>query len=104
MTTAEFQEFVRQRADRFRGSAPESAESLGKVEQELGVSLPRSLKWLLSEYGYSQSAGVSNVDDSVHLSRHVRELYGVPDRYVILEDWDDGGLLVVDTGEETSKA
>ncbi|HET6777523.1 MAG TPA: hypothetical protein VFH26_01405, partial [Gemmatimonadales bacterium] len=60
------------------------------------------LRWLVSEYGYSLCSGVTNVPASGYLTRVVREQFGVPSRFVVLEDWDDGGLLVVDTGEETS--
>jgi hypothetical protein len=80
----------------------ESEETLARLEQQLGASLPRSVRWLLSQYGYSECAGISNVHDCVSLTRVVRELYRADQRYVVLEDWDDGGLLVVDTGVETS--
>ena len=102
MTTAGFREFVLDREDWFRGRLPESEESLHYAEQRLGVRLPESLRWLLSGFGYWHGTGVSDLEESVTDTLLARERLQLPPRYVILENYHDGGLILLDTGDETS--
>ena len=102
MTTAEFREFVRSREEWFRGRLPESEASFENVEQRLGVRLPESLRWLLTEFGYWHGTGVSNLEDSVTQTLLARRHLQLPIRYVVLENHHDGGLILLDTGDETS--
>lgn len=102
MTTAEFREFVRDREEWFRGRLPESEQSLGQAERQLGIRLPESVRWLLVEYGYWHGTGIANLADAVKDTRLARERLGLSSRYVILDNNGDAGLAVIDTGEETS--
>jgi hypothetical protein len=102
MTTAEFREFVSGREEWFRGRFPESDESLQRVEQQLGVRLPESLRWLLTKFGYWHGTGIGNLEDSVTETMLAREHHGLPTRYVVLDNHHDGGLTLLDVGDETS--
>jgi len=102
MTTAEFQDFVRAREEWFRGRFPESEETLRHVEEQLGVRLPESIRWLLTEYGYWHGTGISNLEDSLAETRLAREHLGLPTHLIVLENHHDGGLILIDTGEQTS--
>jgi hypothetical protein len=102
MTTAQFQEFVRAAEVWFCGRFPQSEESLREVERNLGVSLPTSLRWLLKEYGYWHGTGVSNLESSVTETQLAREHLGLPHQFIVLENHHDGGIILIDTGEQTS--
>jgi hypothetical protein len=92
-----FTEFVKQNDSRYRGVAHESPQAILSYEQRLGVSLPESLSWLLSEYGYSFSAGVDSLSDSVESTLRLRVSEGLPHSYVLLNDWNDSGIVLLST-------
>jgi hypothetical protein len=78
---------------------PETGEELRAAEQALGLSLPESMKWLLSEWGYRRGCGVDSLEDAVEVTLRCRENCGVPSRIVVLNDWQDGGVVWMDRGE-----
>lgn len=100
MTTDEFRAFVRGNEVWFRGRLPETDASLLVAERRLGVPLPRSLTWLLTEYGYWHGTAVSNLDDSVRDTLSAREHLGLPVQFIVLENFQDAGVILVDTGEQ----
>lgn len=100
MTTDELKAFVKSHEVWFRGRLPETDSSLAEAEQLLGVPLPRSLRWLLTEYGYWHGTAVSNLDDSVRDTLSAREHLGLPTRFIVLENLQDGGVVLVDTEEQ----
>jgi hypothetical protein len=102
MTTDEFRAFVRANEEWFRGRLPETEESLSSVESSLGVRLPQSMRWLLKEYGYWHATGISNLADSVKDTLAARTHYGLPHGFVVLENLQDAGLILIDTADETS--
>jgi hypothetical protein len=102
MTLEEFKAYVESRADWFRGRFPESDESLKNVEEALEVPLPVSLKWLLKEYGYWHATSVSSLEESVRATSEARAYHNLPKRYIVLNDYQDGGLILIDTGESSS--
>ena len=102
MTFHQFQEFVAANIDWFRGRLPETESSLQHVEQALGVELPGSVKWLLKEHGYWHGTGVSNLEDAVKDTLDARRHLALPGRFVVLDNFQDGGIILLDTGEETS--
>lgn len=81
----------------FYGVAPETPEALRAAELQLGCQLPPSLKWLLSEYGYSGCSGIPSLWDAVELTTRCRKSLGLPGRYVLLDDRGDGGVVCLDT-------
>ena len=105
MTLAQFQAFVQQNIRWFDGVAPETQESLRSAEHHLGYLLPPSLKWLLSEWGYSEACGIGSLEEAVARTLELRKTIGLPVRYLILNDWGDAGLVyldakVIDTNDE----
>jgi hypothetical protein len=72
MTLQEFQAFVGSHADRFVGVHPHPAAELDRMERILGGRLPDALRWLLTEYGYSECCGVSNLNGGSPLSASMR--------------------------------
>ena len=102
MTFNQFQEFVAANIDWFRGRLRETDSSLLQVEQALGVELPDSVKWLLKEHGYWHGTGVSNLEGTVRDTLDARRHLALPNRFVVLNNFQDGGLILIDTGEETS--
>jgi hypothetical protein len=102
MTLHEFQDFVAVNIDWFRGRLPETDSSLQQVERTLGVELPGSLKWLLSEHGYWHGTGVSNLEDTVKDTLDARQHLSLPNKFVVLENFQDGGVILIDADEVTS--
>lgn len=102
MTLLEFQRFVADHIDWFRGRLPETESSLREFEQALGVNLPASVKWLLKEQGYWRASGVSSLEEAVRDTVLARAHLDLPMRYIVLDNFDDGGVVLVDTGDETS--
>src|SRR5437867_7932442 len=98
----QFQDFVAGNIEWFHGRFPETESSLQQVEQALGVELPASAKWLLKEHGYWHGTGVSNLEDAVKDTLDARRYHGLPTRFVVLDNFQDGGIILIDTGEETS--
>jgi len=101
MTFDEFHRFVAANFDWFHGRSPETESSFQYVEQTLGVALPTSLKWLLMTHGYWHGTGVSNLDDTVKDTLDARQVLGLPKTFVILENFQDGGVVLIDTNELT---
>ena len=97
MTLAEFQSLVQQNAEWFQGVHPETADSIAEAERRIGKALPPSLKWLLVEWGYSAVRGVDSLGDAVADTLRLRESLGLPEQYVILNDWQDRGVVFFDT-------
>lgn len=102
MTFNQFQDFVAANIDWFRGRLPETDSSMERIEHALGVELPRSLKWLLKEHGYWHGTGVSNLDDTVRDTQAARRALGLPGAFVVLENLQDGGVVLIDTSEVAS--
>src|SRR5690349_4555030 len=97
MTQAEFRSMVVQNSRWFEGVSPETADSIRKAEQQLGCALPSSMKWLLSMWGYSSACGIASLDDTVADTLNARRTLGLEERYIILNNWQDGGYVVMDT-------
>lgn len=78
------------------GHRKESEESLAWVEAELQVSLPEEFKWFLQVCGYGECQAVSNLAASVPDTKRFREAVGMPKRYVVLDDRNDSGAVLLD--------
>lgn len=102
MTTEEFKAFVRTNEEWFRGRLPETEDSLSSAELTLGVRLPESIRWLLQEYGYWHATGISDLADTVKDTLAARTHHSLSRRFIVLENRQDAGLILVDTGDETS--
>ncbi len=102
MTTAEFMAFAKANEPWFRGRLPESEATLAAAEATLGVKLPQSLRWLLQGWGYWHGTAVSSLSDTVRDTIEARRVHGLPGEFIILENFHDGGLILVDTRDEPS--
>lgn len=102
MTFHRFQDFVAANIDWFHGRLPETDASLQEAEERLGVELPHSIKWLLKQHGYWHGTGVSNLGDAVETTIRWRSQGLLPTRFVVLDDREDAGVILIDTGELTS--
>jgi hypothetical protein len=96
MTLDALRKMVEANGTRFRGVHPESAASLDMAERALGVNLPSSLHWLLKSWGYSAACGVDSLDEAVTATLRCRSAFGLPARYVVLNDWGDAGVVVLE--------
>lgn len=103
MTFLQFQDFVAANVDWFRGRLPETESSLKEAEKVLGVELPCSVKWLLKEHGYWHGTGVSNLENAVTDTLDARRHLALPSRWVVLDNFQDGGLILIDAAAETSR-
>jgi hypothetical protein len=103
MTTDEFEAFVKSNEEWFRGRLAETELSLTEAERSLGVALPQSLRWLLKEYGYWHGTAVSNLEDTVKDTLAAREHLGLPANFVVLENHEDGGLIIINTSEQSCR-
>ncbi|MDP6546553.1 MAG: SMI1/KNR4 family protein [Phycisphaerae bacterium] len=92
-----FRQFVEDNVRWFRGHAPESDESLNAAERVLGISLPIDVRWLLRDYGYWHATGISSLDETVNDTQLAREHVNLPDRFVVLYNHQDGGVILLDT-------
>lgn len=93
----EFRQFVKAHARWFRGRLPESDATLDAAEESLGVSLPQDIRWVLRDYGYWHATGISSLDEIVSNTQAAREHLGLPCRFVVLYDHQDGGVILLDT-------
>jgi hypothetical protein len=103
MNLTSLKELVAANADWFRGVHPETERSLADAERSLGVVLPETLKWLLSEHGYSSACGVPNLGESIELTLRCRRSIDLPACYVILEDKGDAGVVLLDTASSEGR-
>ncbi len=92
-----FRQFVEANARWFRGHLPESDATLDDAEETLGVSLPQDVRWLLRDYGYWHATGISSLDETVSNTLAAREHLNLPARFVVLYDYQDGGVILLDT-------
>jgi hypothetical protein len=96
MTLPDFQVFVGAHPDCFAGVHPHSAGGLDRLEQALGYRLPETLRWLLENQGYSDCCGVDNIEEAVEQTLSCRRSIALPLNWLILNDWGDGGIVLLD--------
>lgn len=83
-----------------RGDKKETEEALSAVEVALDVRLPADVRWLLLECGYGPVHAVSNMQESIEDTRRFRTAVGLDLRYVVLDDYGDAGVVLLDTSSE----
>lgn len=92
-----FEQFVEANARWFRGHLPESESSLDAAEQSLGVAIPQQIRWLLRDFGYWHATGISSLGEMISSTHTAREHLKLPARFLVLEDNQDGGVILLDT-------
>ncbi|HKY22534.1 MAG TPA: SMI1/KNR4 family protein [Vicinamibacterales bacterium] len=96
MTFEEFKAFVGRHAHLFGGAPREVEGSIEQAEARLGFRLPETLRWLLREHGYAEAAGVDSLAMSVEATLRCRRALSLPNKYIVLNDWGDVGVVVMD--------
>jgi len=79
---SEFEQFISEQAEWFRGLNPESSAALAGAEQQLGLNFPVTLKWLLTQYGYWRATGVGGLPFIVGATQAYRPHF--PDHWIVL--------------------
>jgi len=89
----------------FRGHLPETDASLDLAEMQLGVALPKDIRWILRDCGYWHATGISSLVEIIVNTLAAREHLHLPHRFVVLYDHQDGGVIILDTelDEETEE-
>ena len=97
MKIGTFRILVSTNARWFQGRRREKSAALANAESVLGVKFPDSLKWLLRDWGYSAASGIPSLASAVEATLRCRSALGLPRRYVVLEDRNDAGVVILDT-------
>jgi hypothetical protein len=92
-----FRQFVAANERWFRGRCAESETTLRNAEETLGIRLPDDFRWLLSTYGYWHATGISSLDETITDTQAARTHLGLPKRFVVLYNHQDGGAILLDT-------
>lgn len=94
---SDFQKFVRNNEKWFSGRLNETNTTLNFVEFELNITLPMDIRWLLEKYGYSDGTGISNIQESISITKLARKNVLLPNQYIVLYDHQDSGVILLDT-------
>ncbi|NLY00899.1 MAG: SMI1/KNR4 family protein [Rhodopirellula sp.] len=97
MDLTEFQSLVEGNSEWFRGVHPETPESIAAAEGVIGFPLPRSMRWLLQNWGYSSVCGIEALDQAVATTVRCRQSMCLPLFYLILMDWGDAGVVYLES-------
>lgn len=95
MNYTKLQEFIKKYGDDDDFTGGVSEEKVSEIENKLQVTLPKSYKWFLRNYG---SGGIFGIDiqgydydgaSVVELTKNYREFYKLIDGIVVIEDIDE---------------
>lgn len=89
-----------QHPDLLKGTKKETEEDLRAVEVALAVRLPSDVRWLLLECGYGAVHAVPNIQESVDHTMRFRSATGLASKFVVLNDMNDAGVVLLDTSSE----
>jgi hypothetical protein len=93
---ADFKMLVASNDRRYRGVRPHSEQEFAAMEARIGYRFPESIRWLLSTHGYGDATGIDNLDESVAATLRCRQTIGLPANWLILNDWQDAGVVLLD--------
>lgn len=97
MQLDEFKQLVADHQPQYLGVRPHSESELTKMEGKLGFAFPESVRWLLKSHGYGEATGIGSLDESVQTTLACRNTIGLPQRWLILNDWGDAGVVMLDS-------
>ena len=100
MTLDEFQIHVAAHFEVYRGEHPHSPEEFAAFEATLGSPVPMSIRWLLGTHGYSDATGIDNLSESVENTLRLRNSLGLPNEWLLLNDWGDAGVVLLNLNSE----
>ena len=80
-----------------QGVRMETEAGLRSVESRLRIKLPRDVRWYLLSCGYGPANAIPNIVSSVSATERFRSAVGLPEQYVVLDDRNDAGAVLLDT-------
>ncbi|MBS1162048.1 MAG: cell-wall [Proteobacteria bacterium] len=90
-------ELLEKNGSLLQGTRTETEATLQSVESRLRVTLPRDVKWFLQSCGYGPANAIPNIVSSVSTTERFRCAVGLPEQYVVLDDRNDAGAVLLDT-------
>jgi hypothetical protein len=85
------------------GSVKETEDVLRGVEDDLGITLPHDVRWLLLNCGYGTIHAILNIRQTVHDTQRFRSAANLPHHYIVLEDGNDAGAVLLNTNSEVGQ-
>ena len=80
-----------------QGVRMETEAGLRSVESRLRIKLPSDVRWYLLSCGYGPANAIPNIVSSVSATERFRSAVGLPEQYVVLDDRNDAGAVLLDT-------
>jgi hypothetical protein len=96
MKLSDFQQLIASHPKLSRGVHSITSAQFDKFEDDLGHALPPTLRWLLGHHGYCECCGVDNLEEAVARTLALRESMALPLRWLLLNDWGDAGIVLLD--------
>lgn len=97
MKIEDFKQLVSEFSDQYAGVKAPSETQLAAMEATLGFKFPESLRWLLTVHGYANATGVDSLEGSIGTTLACRETIGLPEHWLILNEWGDAGVVMLDS-------
>ncbi len=80
-----------------QGTRVETEANLQSVESRLRITFPGEVRWFLLSCGYGPANAVPNIASSVSATERFRSAVGLPEQFVVLDDRNDAGAVLLDT-------
>jgi len=90
-------ELVEKHRSLLQGTRVETEANLQSVESRLSITLPAEVRWFLLSCGYGPANAVPNIASSVSATERFRSAVGLPKQFVVLDDRNDSGAVLLDT-------
>ena len=90
-------ELLEKHSSLLQGTRVETEASLRGVESRLRITLPSDVRWFLLSCGYGPANAVPNIVSSVSATERFRSAVGLPEQFVVLDDRNDAGAVLLDT-------
>jgi hypothetical protein len=79
------------------GAVSETELTLRAVEEALSIRLPEDVRWFLVTCGYGAVNAIPNIRNALADTLRFRTALGLDLRYVVLNDMNDAGVVLLDT-------
>jgi hypothetical protein len=85
----------------FAGAVRESEQTIRSLEQQLGVVLPPDVIWFWQSCGSGLTGAAPSARVAVADTLRYRNAVSLPPQYVVLDDRNDAGTVLLDTSTNT---
>jgi hypothetical protein len=82
----------------FSGAVREDEVALDLLERSLGISLPVAVRWFWLHCGSGLSGAAPSAISSIADTKRFREAASLPHQFVVLDDRNDAGAVLLDSG------